>query len=179
MINITTIRITETGTVTEPVSLTELKNFMKVDYTDEDTIITAMGISARQDIERLMQVKLVPSTVSMYMNTSKCDEELPVLPWAMSLSQVTALTVNLVQDGEANELQVIDEDYYFNGSLKISSASRNLVQYTVTPVVPQTIKEAIMMLVAYRYNNRGDQSEQKGVPEDIYSKISTFAQVWL
>jgi hypothetical protein len=39
----------------------------------------------------------------------------------MSLSQVTALTVNLVQDGEANELQVIDDDYYFNGSLKIIS----------------------------------------------------------
>jgi hypothetical protein len=97
----------------------------------------------------------------------------------MSLSQVTDLTVNLIQDGQTDELQVIDDDYYFNGSLKIGSASRNKVQYTVTPVVPQTIKEAIMMLVAYRYNNRGDQKEQQGMPEDIEKKLSSFAQVWL
>jgi hypothetical protein len=77
MITITTIRVTESGTPTEPVTLAELKAYMKVDYFDEDTIITAMGVSARQDIERLTQVKLVPATVSMYMTTTKCGEELP------------------------------------------------------------------------------------------------------
>jgi hypothetical protein len=89
------------------------------------------------------------------------------------------VVVSLIQDGEADVTQTLNDDYYFNGSLKIANASTNKIAYTITPTVPQSIKEAIKMLVAYRYNNRGDQELQQGIPVDILSKVSKFRQIWL
>jgi hypothetical protein len=174
-----TIQVSETGAPTEPVSRDEVKSWAKIDHTDDDTLIDSMRIGARQDIEQELNVKLVPSTVSFYLTTTLEGEQLTMLPWAFSLAQVSALTVNLIEDGETNQLQVLNEDYYFNGSLKIAADSRNLIAYTVTPVVPTAIKEAIKMLVAYRYNNRGDHEKQAGIPEDIERKIAKWRQIWL
>jgi hypothetical protein len=76
-------------------------------------------------------------------------------------------------------VQTINDDYYLNGSLKVVSASKSKIAYSITPVVPVAIKEAIKMLVAYRYNNRGDQEKQAGIPEDVKAKISKYQQIWL
>lgn len=171
------IQVSETGTPTEPVSLADLKTWAKVDFTDDDDLITSMGVSAREDIERELDVKLVPSTASFYLTTTNDEEEIYDFPYAMDLGEVSLVVVNNIQDGEADELQVIDEDYYFNGSLKIGSAGRNKIAYTITPVVPTSIKEAIKMLVAYRYNNRGDQDKQQGIPEDVLSKVWKYKKI--
>lgn len=173
------IQVAETGTPTEPVTLAEVKAWAKVDYTDDDILLGTMIIGAREDIEQELGLKLVPSTASFYLNTARCGEQVTQFPYALNFSQVGALVVSLIKDGEVNVTQTLNDDYYFNGSLKIANASTNKIAYTITPVVPQSIKEAIKMLVAYRYNNRGDQEKQQGIPEDIMSKISKWLQIWL
>jgi hypothetical protein len=172
------IQVIETDT-TEPVTLAEAKTWMKVDYNDDDDLITSMITAAREDIEQELSLKLVPSTASFYLDTTKCGEAVGTFPYALNLSQVGGVVVSLIQDGEADEVQTLNDDYYFNGSLKIANASTNKIAYTITPTVPQTIKEAIKMLVSYRYNNRGDQELQQGIPVDILSKVSKFRQIWL
>jgi hypothetical protein len=180
VVSLQSIQITEVGTPTEPVTLADVKAWASVDHTDHDTLLTSMITGARQDVEQeLGGVKLVESTALFYLNTTKDAENISQLPGALSLAHVSDLTVELVEDGETNEVQVLDEDYYFNGTLKIGSAARHLVSYTITPVVPTAIKEAIKMLVAYRYNNRGDQEKQHGIPEDIERKVSKYRQIWL
>jgi hypothetical protein len=123
--------------------------------------------------------KLVEASVVAYANTTK-PETLIVFPWALKYSHVDLdnVTVYSLVDGEAAEELTINEDYYLNGSLKLGTGSFKL-EYGITPVVPQALKEAIMMLVAYRYNNRGDQEKQQGIPEDIEAKISKYRQIWL
>lgn len=179
MISLINIQVSETGTPIEPVSLDDLKDWVKVDFTDDDGLITSIGISAREDIEQELNLKLVESTALFYLETTKEGEAVTQFPYALNLAQVSDVVVNLLTDGEADALQVINDDYYLNGSLKLVSAGRNKVEYSITPVVPNSLKEAIKMLVAYRYNNRGDQEKQQGIPEDVMSKISKYRQIWL
>jgi uncharacterized phiE125 gp8 family phage protein len=81
------IQVVETDT-TEPVTLAEAKTWMKVDYTDDDDLITSMITGAREDIEQELHLKLVPSTASFYLNTTKCGETVGTFPYALNLSQV-------------------------------------------------------------------------------------------
>jgi hypothetical protein len=173
------IQVVESGSITEPVTVGDAKDWMKVDYADDDSLISSMITGAREDIEQELNLKLVDSTASFYLDTTRCGEMVGTFPYALNLSQVSDLVVNLIEDGQTDVTQTLDSDYYFNGSLKIANASTNRIEYTITPVVPQSIKEAIKMLVSYRYNNRGDQAEQQGIPVDILSKISRWRQIWL
>jgi hypothetical protein len=178
LINLYNIQVSESS-VTEPVSLNEAKAWLNVDYDDHDDLLSSMITGAREDIEQELNIKLVNSDASFYVTTTNDYEQLYVFPYASSLSWVGDVEINLIEDGEDDELQTIDEDYYLNGSLEVVSASKNKISYTITPTVPTAIKEAIKMLVAYRYNNRGDQEKQMGIPEDIQAKISKWKQIWL
>jgi hypothetical protein len=178
LINLYNIQVSESE-ITEPVSLIEAKVWLNVDYDDDDALLTSMITGAREDIEGELNLKLVNSTASFYVDTTKESEQLYVFPYAFSIGQVSNVVVKLLEDGEDDVTQDIDTDYYLNGSLKIGSAQKSLVTYSITPVVPTAIKEAIKMLIAYRYNNRGDQEKQMGIPEDVLAKISRFKKIWL
>jgi uncharacterized phiE125 gp8 family phage protein len=178
VINLFNIQVSA-GSVVEPVSLDEAKVWLQIDFTDHDLLLTSMITGAREDIEQELNLKLVDSTASFYADTTKNGEEVNVFPYAFSMGQVSGVVVKLLEDGETDLTQIEDSDYYLNGTLKINGAQRSKVEYTITPVVPTAIKEAIKMLVAYRYNNRGDQEKQMGIPEDVLHKVSKFKQIWL
>jgi len=179
MITLQNIEVSEAEEITEPVSLDEAKAWAMVDHDDHNDLLTSMITGAREDIEQELNIKLVPATVSFHVTTTKEGEQVGQFPWVMSLSHVSDLEVSRVEDGEENEVLTADDDYYFNGTLKIGSYGRSLVSFTLTPVVPQALKEAIMMLVTYRYENRGSQKDQHGLPADIERKIAKYRQVWL
>jgi uncharacterized phiE125 gp8 family phage protein len=178
VINLFNIQVSESS-VAEPVSLDEAKAWLQIDFTDHDDLLSSMITGAREDIEQELNLKLVPSIASFYADTTKDGEEVTVFPYAFSMGQVSSVIVKLLEDGETDLTQIEDSDYYLNGTLKINGAQRSKVEYTITPVVPTSIKEAIKMLVAYRYNNRGDQEKQMGIPEDVKAKISRYQQIWL
>jgi hypothetical protein len=162
-----------------PVTLAEAKAWAVVDHDDHDELLTDMIRGATDDIEQYLNVKLRPATVSFHMMATKSNSILYQLPYVMDLNHIGDLVVSTATDGEAAQEMVLDTDYYINGALKVVSSGTSKVGYTVVPVVPTGIKEAIKMLVAYRYNNRGDQEKQQGIPEDIQAKINRYRKVWL
>jgi hypothetical protein len=178
VINTYNISVSESSP-TEPVSLIEAKAWLQIDFTDHDDLLTDMLLSAREDIEAELNWKLVEASVVVYVDTTK-DETVNVLPHTFNLSHVdsNSLVVSGLEDGETDEVLTVDDDYYFNGSLKLGEGSFKL-EYDIVPVVPNSIKEAIKMLVAYRYNNRGDQDKQNGFPADVEAKISRYRMIWL
>jgi uncharacterized phiE125 gp8 family phage protein len=178
LINLYSIQVSESSS-TEPVSLDEAKAWLQIDFSDHDDLLSSMITGAREDIEQELNIKLVNSNASFYVTTTNDYEQLYVFPYAFSMSWVGSVVVSLIEDGEDDVTQTINDDYYLNGSLKINSASKNKIAYSITPVVPTAIKEAIKMLVAYRYNNRGDQEKQAGIPEDVKAKINKYKQIWL
>lgn len=178
MIEISNISKTVTGTPTEPVTVSQAKAFMHVDYSDDDTVITDMIVSAREDIERETNLALVDSSVSFDVELNELDAEdvaIVKLPYGSAATGSTVIT-----DLNNDDAVVDTDDYTVRGNkIRLEVYGRMNVVYDVVPDVPTALKEAIMMLVAYRYNNRGDQDKQHGMPEDILRKISKYEEVWL
>lgn len=173
--------VTEAATITEPVLLADAKLWAKVDNSDEDDVIEAMITAARQDIENYLGVKLVDSSVIAFVNVKDEEEEFFQFPSAIrGMIDESSLTVNYLTRGSDDELQAIDEGYFLDHGLSFGATGRYRLEYDiVVEAVPETLKEAIKMLVAYRYNNRGDQEKQQGIPEDVISKIHPYKQIWL
>ena len=55
--------VSQTGS--EPVTLEELKAYLRVDHDEEDSLITSLGVAARQAIETKIQ-KVIPTTTFDY-----------------------------------------------------------------------------------------------------------------
>lgn len=171
--------VTETGTAVEPVAVDDAKVWMRVDYADDDTLIESMITAAREDIENELEIKLVDASVVAYVNVKDSEDEYLQFPGALK-DTISNLVVNLLTKGSDDEEQVLDTDYYFDNGLSFSGTGKYKIEYDVdASAIPETLKEAIKMLVAYRYNNRGDQEKQQGIPEDVMNKIYKYKQIWL
>jgi hypothetical protein len=179
MITLSSIQVTETGT-TEPVNVDDVKAWIGgLDgVNDFDGLLGSMITAAREDIQNYLNLKLVAATVSLYLDTTKCEDEITVLPYSLSLPS-SFTTFNQINKGEDPTAMAVDIDYYLNGTLSFTSSGRYQLVYDVATTVPETLKEAIKMLVAYRFGNRGDQDKQQGIPEDVVSKIHPYWQQWL
>jgi uncharacterized phiE125 gp8 family phage protein len=170
------IQVTEPETPTEPVTLADVKAWANIDFNDDDALITSMIIGARQDIENATNLALVAKGITLYAEASG-DTDIISLPYG----DASTIVVKGVESDETLSAKTVGSDYYLraNRFVVLNTAGNYQVTYTAGTVVPQALKEAIKMLVAYRYNNRGDQDKQQGLPEDIKQKVEKYVQIWL
>lgn len=162
--------------VVEPVTVQEVKDWAMIDGTDFDLRIPNWITAARRNVERWCGVSLISGTVLFKTRLSKDGEVIQSpLPFALSMENVSDVVVNTAADGVDPELQVLDEDYYLDSSIRFVSNGTYNIAYTITyTAIPEDLKQAILMLVAYRYRNAGDQPLQLGIPEDVESVIQTY-----
>jgi hypothetical protein len=177
VVEITNIEVTEAASPTEPVVLADAKAWLRVDYTDDDTLITSMIKSARQSIELFTNRALVPKSVALNIQTP--DDSFSRIAYTVKLpyAKGSVLSVLVLKNWEDATL-TIDEDYEVKGSELYSLNGWYAVTYTVTPTVPQALKEAILMEVAERYNNRGEANSE-GLSKAAEDKAQSFVDVWL
>lgn len=172
MIEYHNISIEDAPAAVEPVDLQEVKDWATIDFDDHDALLSDMITGARQDIEKETNLALVPKSISMEVE-AMYDEEPVSLPYASTVSAVT------LTDLDTEEVLASDEYKIRGGTLRPNYSGSYSIAFTETPQVPMGLKEAIKMLVAYRYNNRGDGEKQQGIPEDIKAKVAKYARIWL
>lgn len=166
---------TESYSGQEPVTLADAKRHLRVDFTDDDTLITAMITAARKAIENFCHISLIPKTITLWLKANEVPQsnyaqpfqvreqfnefELPYGP-VSSVDSVTSID----SDGTTIITCVLNSDYYVTGkaykSIKISNNFTNNVLvyeagYTVG-AVPLDLWLAILNELAYRYEYRGD-----------------------
>lgn len=173
------IQAQDIGTPTEPVTLAEQKLWSKIDFTDEDTLITPMIKAARQAIEHFTNRALVPKTISFSVQTPEQSEftsvvqlykvKLPYLKGAVITEDTLVVT-----DSDDVEL-VADTDYTNKGNLLKDVNGFYNVTYNVTPTVPQALKEAIMTEVDERYK----RNNSEGLSQAAQDKAAPFVDIWL
>jgi len=155
----------------EPVTLDEAKAHLKVDTTDEDTLITSLVTAARARCEWHSGRALVTQGWTLWLDQWPPGGiiEIP-LPPLQSVSQVASYALD-------DTMSVIDPAMY---SVDAASAPARLAQkqpfppplpslravnaiavsftagYGDATAVPQAIKQAILCIVADLYTNRGD-----------------------
>lgn len=181
------IQATEIG-YAEPISLETAKAFCRVQAvsTAQDELFEIWITAARQEIEQVTGLSLVPKNIVAWLKNPQGGIELPGGP----ITDVPVFTNyedevldNIETDG-INFLSIAsnsrtDGFLSFNTHLNDSSNEVIIATYTAgysTDGCPAWAKNAILNQVSYYYENRGTESATAGLCPNVYAAVLKFSR---
>lgn len=164
------------GTVTAPVTLAEAKKVCIVDHSLDDTLIEDLIIQCAEEIENICRISILDKTIII---TVDLEEEcwLPYPP-VKSITEVKLRTGTDVS-GVAEYNTLVAGEYTTDGEQSIvfnsSMCGRHKITYTAgMTTVSEALKKALLNLIAFRYQNRGDHEVE--LSEDVRQQILQFKE---
>lgn len=154
----------ESGDYEEPVSIDEMKDYLRLegyvdddestsdalsDFDFDDRLIADMIRAAREQMEKISASTIVPKTWEAVINNYRM--------WEFPMGPIGNIISLVDSDG------VAITDYVVIGNDRKFLKSPNQCEMTITyeagyDEVPASLKIDIMRLAAYMYENRGDDS---------------------
>lgn len=174
MVTYSNIFITEGENITEPVDVADVKAWLRIDFSDDDTLLQKMIVGARETIEDYLHLALVEKTVEVDAVCTSCTQWMH-LPYAQKVVNDETFVVS---DNDNDDEVLTATEYHVRGGMwKVDYAGNYKIAYTVDPVINEAIREAIKMEVAERYHNRGELD--RGLSEAAKAKVKPYRQIWL
>jgi uncharacterized phiE125 gp8 family phage protein len=142
--------------VVEPVSLTDAKNWMRIDYTSDDTLIQSLINASRVHIEKLTGVAFVNKLLKSYIQTTGYEPSV----WMVDLPYGPVICIDSVKIKTGIntwESLTKNEDYeVIAGKLWLYTQGNYEVQYqSGYSSAPEDIANDILALTTWQYENRG------------------------
>lgn len=163
------IVVVQTAPASEPVTLTEAKAHLRVDFTTDDTYITTLITAAREQVEMVARRALITQTLDLRMSAWP-------IGWSFALprSPVQSITSITYTDDQGQAGTMSSSDYMLytqpdpaivvlkpNASWPGASLMpgpsivvRYVAGYGLAASVPVRYKQACLLLVAHWYENR-------------------------
>jgi uncharacterized phiE125 gp8 family phage protein len=179
------INVTVDPTV-EPVTVTELKEFARIDGTDEDTLLGTIIISVRQAMELFLRRALVEQTIQMTFDFWDVEMIELARPPLLSISKVFTL------DEDDTETTYSSTNYYTiteaipgkivikQGATLPTNTTRDVAGFGIEYLagygsqasdVPELIRTCLMEWGTMVYENRAECTK---VPIEIQSKLHLY-----
>jgi uncharacterized phiE125 gp8 family phage protein len=151
-----------------PVTLTEVKNYCKIDFTTDDDLLNLFIGAATQGVEKFTRRALITQTYKLVADYSDVyNNNFCIDLLNRPIQSVTTLKIYDLD----NAISTIDAAKYFldvvNARLVIDSGFTNVILrenasfeveyvagYGLAASVPQTLKVAILMYVSKMYDER-------------------------
>lgn len=173
------IRYSSVG-ATEPILIADVKSWLKVDFTDEDNLITALIIQIREMAEEASGLALIDKTIEYFENDRDIINDWIKLPYPEhdTISEVvldgTALTTDGYSVTGLNQKiikvtgTVTATDTLNDNGLKVT--------YTTLGTCPNGVKIAMLKEIAETYEKRGNTFEGSlvGLTNNFYNYLSQF-----
>lgn len=171
-----------TGILVEPVTLQEVKDYLRLegfidvteilatDFNDDNALILELITSSRNRIELYTGLSLVPKTFKVELTNLAGHITLPFGP-ILDITAVTDVSGTALNFSATHNLS----------KLKTPIQENLLVTYDCGYVtLPKGLKEAMLKEIAYRYENRGD-IENNGLSQAAINLASPYKEVntWL
>ena len=143
------LRVVRETSTTEPVTLAEAKNYLRIVNSDDDALITSMITNARRQCERYLNSDIVPKERVVYYDYLSEDINLYYAP----IASISSITV----DGVA---QVADEGYELLGldnplvSLQNRIAEKVEITYTTAGLPAEDVNIGVLACIAWLYYGR-------------------------
>jgi uncharacterized phiE125 gp8 family phage protein len=172
----------------EPVTLAEAKLQCKVDFIDDDTLITALIVAAREQAEHRTGRALCTQTLEHVLDSFPDGIELqrPPIAFVVSVKYVDASGVEQTLDPLLYSLDKDSEPGWvvpaYGTAWPETRAVPNAVRvrytagYGVAVAVPQSIKAWMLMAIAALYNQRagftvGSLEAANELPRDFFAGL--------
>lgn len=147
--------------VTEPVTLTEVKTHLHITDTDNNTELTDLITRARKVIENYCSVSLVYKRILLIANMGDDWEELPYGP-VTGIEQVYTPESTIGSGIMAWETSIIDWRITGLGFQKMyhPASGWSKIQYTVGySSVPEDLKNAVLAQIYFMYEHKGNDGD--------------------
>ncbi len=163
-----------TAAASEPITLSEAKNFLRVDHSDDDTLISALITASRQMCEEYTRRILVTTTIDEYFDKFPMNrwENLSNLVY-LSRGPVASITSVKYVDEIGSEVTITSDQYIIDTisePARIQSTAgwfaaagvvnQVIVRYVVgTDVssIPKPLIQGMMLVISDLYDQRNDR----------------------
>lgn len=162
------------GTVaTEPITLAEAKTYLKVDYPDEDTLISMLISGVREQVEAFTGLGIVARTVE-YFNDEIPDEIVLPYPDHASITEVKindVVSTSYKKTG-LSQLIVYPESTYLSGE----NQQGIYIKYVTSGSCPAGLKLEMLKIIDEKYRNRGNTFEGSinELNENAYANLAKY-----
>lgn len=147
------------------ITLAQAKEYLKVDFTDEDILITALIETAIEQVERATDQRLYQRSEVVNVNGDSSD---------IVLFPINSITS--VKEGETVLVADVDYNTYYRTYARLftfNDCEDRVITLDVgyaADACPATLRMACFNLIEYWFNNRGASD----IPPNIDERISTF-----
>lgn len=142
----------------EPVTLDQIKSQCRVDFPDDDSLLTLLGKGARKSLERYCSISMVPKQVNLTLDLIAAVE----IPYGPNI----AITSFVDKDGntiDTGTYEISGDQFQQIRPLGFQYYKARM-QYTAGYAngdVPEDLLIAILNEVAFRYEHRGDEGDTR------------------
>jgi len=205
----------------EPVTLEQAKSQLRVDFSQDDSLITALISAAREYVEQNLNRAIYNQTYVLsldqfnygdWRSTIPTERRNPLrfsslwesmalrlpMPRLVLVTSITYLDTTGTQQTLDPSTYVVDNasqparivpaldltwpttDYYIPGSVQVTYVAGSYGDGTTVDNCPQTIKQAILLMVGHLYNNREATSEARlsAIPLGVDALLSPYKFYW-
>jgi len=158
---------------TEIISLSDVKNYVRIDTSADDNLITDMIIQARIFCENYISRDIVSKNRTYYLPKSSGLFDLPFAP-VTSVSSVTAEGVAVT----FQELGLDDLSIQLDGGPALEVKAT----YVTTGINDGFIKQALLQLVSTLYDNRADYvtgTIVSAVKTDVKNLLTSYKMMFI
>lgn len=177
---------------TEPVTLAEAKNHMRVSHQDEDGLIDALIPAARQWVEHFTKRALVDQTWQLTLDAFPAAELWIPRPPLMSVTSIDYTKQDGTSDSVDSSIYIVDTDHLpgrvalADGESWPSDDLQSIAAVIVTyqagygssaDDVPRPLRHAVLMLVGHLYEHR-ETVVVGGGGNDVELPLASRALAW-
>jgi len=164
--------ITEVGYLTEPVSVDEAKAYARVEATSvaQDALFALWISSARQIIEQMTGLSLVPKSIVAEISNWQGNMEVPYGPVSNTITWL---------DANGNVPTVILEGNKFpRVTVPIGYLKATYLAGYTNDSIPRELKIAILNQIVSWYENRGDEATLN-MPASVVTICQKYSRIGL
>lgn len=158
-----------------------------MDFADDDTLITSLITQSRKAIERKLNISLVPKTIIATIDWHK-EKKLPRGPH-VQITEIKRRDGSNPDNTAKYVTLALGADYTVDGedfkTVNVFGCGRLKITYTAGYgntglALPDDIKNGLMQEIIFRYRNRGDAADIKGVSEGAMFYLQNhISYAWL
>lgn len=161
----------------EPVTLNEAKTQLRVTFDDDDVEIAKFITKARKRIENYCNISIVRQRVQLIAQMT-CDYELPYGP-VISIESV-ADSQGITGSGPMTFV-TSTTNWQSAGDTFINPSAYNqrIIYQAGMSECPDDLKDAILQMVVFLYENRGKSIDVIGLEEVLRSSDAYKKMIWI